>query len=62
VTATAWDVVRGADKKQEGVPTFQVDPLWPKFEGNWIFGSIGGITVDPTKDHIWVAIPNVEFR
>jgi len=24
-------------------------------EGNWIFGSIGGITIDPTNDHVWVA-------
>lgn len=38
----------------DGVPTFQVDPSWPKFEGNWIFGSIGGLYVDPTTDHVWV--------
>ena len=46
-----------AEQKQQqtGVPTFQVDPLWPKMEGNWIFGSIGGITIDPTNDHVWVA-------
>ena len=37
-----------------GVPTFQVDPSWPRFEGNWIFGSIGGVFVDPTNDHVWV--------
>ena len=52
---TSWQVVRSADKKLAGVPTFQVEPSWPKIEGNWIFGSIGGITVDPTNDHIWVA-------
>ena len=52
---TSWQVVRSADKKLAGVPTFQVDPSWPKIEGNWIFGSIGGITIDPTNDHIWVA-------
>jgi len=44
----------GAQKPAGGVPTFQVDPSWPKFEGNWIFGSIGGVFVDPTNDHVWV--------
>ena len=28
--------------------------VWPKFDGNWIFGSIGGVFVDPTNDHVWV--------
>ena len=36
------------------VPKFQVDPFWPKMEGNWIFGSIGGLAIDPTNDHVWV--------
>jgi DNA-binding beta-propeller fold protein YncE len=42
------------------VPRFEPDPSWPKMEGhfgvegNWIFGSIGGLTVDPTNDHVWV--------
>ena len=46
-----------AQKQQQvsGVPTFEVDPSWPKMEGNWIFGSIAGITIDPTNDHVWVA-------
>src|ERR1700722_10084456 len=52
---TSWQVVRSTDKKLAGVPTFQVDPSWPTIEGNWIFGSIAGITIDPTNDHIWVA-------
>jgi DNA-binding beta-propeller fold protein YncE len=37
-----------------GVPIFEVDASWPRFEGNWIFGSIGGVFVDPTNDHVWV--------
>ena len=41
-------------QKPAGVPTFQIDPLWPKFDSNWIFGSIGGVFVDPTNDHVWV--------
>src|SRR5204863_5640095 len=43
-----------AQKPAGGLPTFQIDPSWPKFEGNWIFGSIGGVFVDPTNDHVWV--------
>jgi hypothetical protein len=45
---------RSAQQPAGGAPSFQVDPSWPKTEGNWIFGSIGGITVDPTNDHVWV--------
>jgi DNA-binding beta-propeller fold protein YncE len=37
-----------------GVPVYEVDPSWPKTKGNWILGSIGGITVDPQTDHVWV--------
>jgi DNA-binding beta-propeller fold protein YncE len=36
------------------VPVYEVDPYWPKMKGNWIFGSIGGITVDPETGHVWV--------
>jgi DNA-binding beta-propeller fold protein YncE len=43
-----------AQKPAGGVPRFEVDASWPKFDGNWIFGSIGGVFVDPTNDHVWV--------
>lgn len=43
-----------AQDATSGVPTFQVDSSWPKFDGNWIFGSIGGVFVDPANDHVWV--------
>ncbi|WJR81808.1 hypothetical protein [Bradyrhizobium sp. NP1] len=36
------------------IPTFQVDPSWPKqLPNNWIIGQVGGITVD-WQGHIWV--------
>ena len=36
------------------IPTFAVDPAWPKpLPNNWIIGQIGGITVD-WQGHIWV--------
>lgn len=43
-----------ATNQSIAVPEFAVDPSWPKFAGNWIFGSIGGLAVDPTNDHVWV--------
>src|SRR5258706_5684509 len=59
LTIGSWQLTRSADadqkQQQTGIPTFQVDPLWPRMEGNWIFGSIGGITIDPTNDHVSVA-------
>ncbi len=47
-------VAAPADKTAARVPIYEVDPAWPKFTGNWMFGSIGGIAIDPTNDHVWV--------
>jgi len=44
----------GAQKPMGGIPMFEVDASWPRFDGNWIFGSIGGVFVDPMNDHVWV--------
>jgi DNA-binding beta-propeller fold protein YncE len=36
------------------VPTFQVDPFWPKpLPNHWLFGSITGVAVD-AQNHVWV--------
>jgi DNA-binding beta-propeller fold protein YncE len=36
------------------IPTFAVDPSWPKqLPNNWILGQVGGITVD-WQGHIWL--------
>ncbi len=35
------------------VPTFQVDPAWPKVPSKWALGLVSGINVD-SQDHIWV--------
>ena len=36
------------------VPTFQVDPLWPKpLPNHWLVGSVIGVAVD-SRDHIWI--------
>src|ERR1700744_5727823 len=36
------------------IPTFAVDPSWPKpLPNNWILGQVGGITAY-SQGHIWV--------
>jgi hypothetical protein len=36
------------------VPTFAVDPMWPKpLPGRWIIGAVAGVAVD-AKDHVWI--------
>src|SRR5438876_5475354 len=36
------------------VPTFLVDPLWPKqLPNNWIVGAVAGVAVDK-RDHVWI--------
>ena len=48
--APVADQARGSAQ----VPTFQVDPLWPKpLPNHWILGSVTGVWVD-AKDHIWL--------
>ena len=39
---------------ESGVPSFAVDPGWPREMPNlWIMGSITGVFVD-ARDHVWV--------
>src|SRR5690242_24044 len=36
------------------VPTFRVDPFWPKpLPNRWLFGAVAGVAVD-SRDHVWV--------
>ena len=43
-----------AQDSGDGVPMFEVDPLWPKpLPNHWILGSVIGVTVD-SQDHIWI--------
>src|SRR2546425_5402375 len=36
------------------VPTFHVDPLWPKqLPNKWIVGAVAGVAVDK-RDHVWI--------
>jgi hypothetical protein len=52
--AAAMLVAAPASSRGGDVPTFAVDPSWPKpLPNNWILGQVGGITLD-AQGHIWV--------
>jgi DNA-binding beta-propeller fold protein YncE len=40
-------------KSTREVPTFQVDPSWPKIPSQWVLGPVSGVNVD-SADHIWI--------
>jgi NHL repeat len=42
-----------AAKLGGGVPSFAVDPTWPKLPNNWVLGETSAVTVD-RHDHVWV--------
>lgn len=43
-----------AAEGDQAVPTFEVDPFWPKpLPNNWIIGSAIGVSVD-SRDHVWI--------
>jgi DNA-binding beta-propeller fold protein YncE len=43
-------VARGAERP---VPTFEVDPSWPKLPNNWILGEVTAVAVG-ARDHVWI--------
>jgi NHL repeat-containing protein len=41
-------------QQEAGLPTFQVDPFWPKpLPNNWYPGAVSSVAVD-SRDHIWI--------
>jgi len=45
----------GEEADNTGVPSFAVDPHWPKpLPNNWIIGQVSGVAVD-SRDHVWIA-------
>ncbi len=45
---------QGTQMPASELPTFQVDPSWPKkLPNNWVMGSVSGVNVD-AQDHVWV--------
>lgn len=44
----------GAEQRHDRVPTFQVDPAWPKpLPNRWLVGAVVGVAVD-SRDHVWI--------
>jgi DNA-binding beta-propeller fold protein YncE len=35
------------------VPTFRVDPAWPKIPNNWQLGQVSSVSID-AEDHVWI--------
>ena len=53
VTATTPFAQSRANMPRQ-VPTFRVDPFWPKpLPHRWILGAVAGVAVD-SRDHVWV--------
>src|SRR5258708_27096230 len=49
-TEGAGLVARAAERP---VPTFDVDPSWPKLPNNWILGEVTAVAVG-ASDHVWI--------
>ena len=42
------------ESSADGVPIFEVDPMWPKpLPNHWVLGSAIGVAVD-AEDHVWI--------
>ena len=56
LAAGQWILEKRAVAEAAGVqvPTFEVDPLWPKpLPNHWILGNTIGVSAD-AQDHIWI--------
>jgi hypothetical protein len=57
-TLIAWQafllIPAAYPQAQVQIPTFQVDPTWPKIPSKWVFGLVSGVTVDEQQNHVWV--------
>jgi hypothetical protein len=50
---TSYATQRGAAPRP-GVPTYEVDPAWPKpLPNRWIIGAVAGVAID-ARDHVWI--------
>jgi DNA-binding beta-propeller fold protein YncE len=43
-----------AGEYSDSIPSFRVDPFWPKpLPNNWLIGQVSGVAVD-SKNHVWM--------
>ena len=52
-TPFAGVVIDTSAQTPKKIPTFQVDPSWPKLPSKWVVGLVSGVDVD-SQDHVWV--------
>jgi DNA-binding beta-propeller fold protein YncE len=53
IGVTIQDQISAAQARAQ-VPTYEVDPAWPKSLPNrWLVGAVAGVAVDK-KDHVWI--------
>ena len=51
---TAWLDRLSAEQDDSQVPSYQVDPAWPRpLPNRWLVGAVAGVAVDK-KDHVWI--------
>jgi DNA-binding beta-propeller fold protein YncE len=54
VLLTAFGAHFQAAQSRAAVPSFSVDPLWPKpLPNHWLIGSVTGVAVD-ARDNVWI--------
>lgn len=53
LTGRAASGVAGQGAARAGMPTFEVDPAWPKIPNGWTLGIVSSIRVDE-RDHVWI--------
>jgi len=41
------------NSREARVPTYQVDPFWPRMPEGWVLGQVAGVAVDD-RDHVWI--------
>jgi DNA-binding beta-propeller fold protein YncE len=54
LTFAALPLAQKSTPMSRQVPTFHVDPFWPKpLPNRWIIGAVAGVAVD-RRDHVWI--------
>jgi hypothetical protein len=50
---SAFPTAQSRPAPSRQIPTFRVDPSWPKLPSKWVLGLVSGVNVDE-RDHVWV--------
>lgn len=54
VAWTGLEKERNGDESTVSIPSFKVDPFWPKpLPNDWLIGQVAGVATD-SKDHVWI--------